>query len=336
MPAIARAGLPGVSITSHTIRQFMITDRRGNPVEEPADPAEHMGPFIGRGFGRLAAGCLEELFELARHWRPDIVIGGFFSFAAPLLATQLGVPHVRHTWDTGEPLIVDRYATEELTPELERMGLNAIPEADLWIDICPPSVRAPDAPPAQSMRYVPWNPQPGQLEPWMYTKGDRPRALVTAGTKVTRERYFDYLCDLTEKITALDVEVVVGAPQAVAAELSDRLGVHVGWLPNDVVVRTCDLAVNHGAGTVLVGMATAVPQLLIPNMPKLVAPSQRLADYGAAKMLLPGQDTAQAVAQAGKQLLTDPGYRERARALAAEMAAMPLPAEVLGVVEKLV
>ncbi|QUQ64451.1 glycosyltransferase [Kutzneria sp. CA-103260] len=337
MPAVAGAGLPGVSITSRTIRHFMVTDRLGDPVEEPTDPAEHLGPFVGRGFGRLAAACLDALFELAGHWRPDIVIGGFFSFAAPLLAARLGVPHVRHTWDTGEPLIVDHYAAAELAPELERLGLDGIPETDLWIEICPASVRAADTPQAaQPMRYVPWNPQPaGPLEPWMYTRCDRPRVLVTAGTKVSRERYFDYLCELAEKVKALGAEVVVGAPQAVAAEVSAKVGVWAGWLPNDVVVRTCDLVVNHGAGTVLVGMAAGVPQLLIPNMPKLVAPSQRLADFGAAKMLPRGEDTPAAVLRAGHELLAEPGYRERAREIATEMAAMPLPAEVLGVIEKL-
>jgi UDP:flavonoid glycosyltransferase YjiC (YdhE family) len=337
MPAVAGAGLPGVAITSRTIRHFMITDRLGDPVEEPIDPAEHLGPFVGRGFGRLAAGCLPALFDLARHWRPDIVVGGFFSFAAPLLAGRLGIPHVRHTWDTGEPLVVDRYAAAELAPELDRLGLNGIPETDLWIEICPASVRAPDTPlTAQPMRYVPWNPHPTDpLEPWMYSRCGRPRVLVTAGTKVTRERYFDYLCALTEKVKALDAEVIVGAPQAMSAELTAKLGVWAGWLPNDVVVRTCDLVVNHGAGTVLAGMAAGVPQLLIPNMPKLVAPSQRLADFGAAKMLLPGEDTAEAVLHAGHELLAESRYRQRAGAIATEMAAMPLPAEVLGVIEKL-
>lgn len=66
-----------------------------------------------------------------------------------------------------------------------------------------------------------------------------------------------------------------------------------------------------------------------------MAPSERLASYGAARMILPGDDTPDAVAGAADDLLTDPSYRERARSLAEEANAMPAPAEVIGLIEKL-
>ncbi|WBB81891.1 DUF1205 domain-containing protein [Micromonospora sp. WMMD882] len=334
MPAITGAGLPAVRLSATPIRRFITADRSGTPVPEPTDPDDHMR-WIGYGFGRLAAACLPPLLELCRDWRPDVVVGGFLNFAAPLLAARLGVPYVRHSWDTGEPPVVDVAAEQELAPELAELGLAGVPAADLWIDICPPSLRPTDAPAAQPMRYVPANLQ-RPLEPWMYRRAGARRVCVTAGTKVAPDNFYDYLVDLVGKLARLDAEVVVAAPSAVAGDLSERLGVRVGWLPLDVVARTCDLVVHHaGGGTALTAMACGVPQLLVPNMPKLLAPSRRLAEHGAALMLLPGQDTPEALTAASEELLTTSSYRERAADLAREIAGLPSPAEVLGLLEKL-
>ncbi|MYV49620.1 glycosyltransferase [Streptomyces sp. SID2888] len=335
MAAIAGAGLPGVCVSTVPIRHHITHDRSGAPVDKSDDPERQMRS-IGHAFGRMAALYQEPLLELARAWRPEVVVGGTLTFSAPVLASQLGVPHVRHAWDSGEPAVVDVAAELEMRPELEALGLDGIPASDLLIDVCPPSVRPDDAWDAASMRWIPCNLQP-PLEPWMYSRNEAPRVAVTAGTKTAPGYFFDYLVELVAKLKGLDAEILVSAPTAVASELREVTGMRVGWLPFDVVARTCDLLVHHaGGGTALTGMAYGVPQLLIPNMPKLVAPSERLAAYGAARMILPGDDTPDAVAGAASDLLTAPSYRERARSLAKEVAGMPLPAEVLDLVEKLV
>jgi glycosyltransferase len=170
----------------------------------------------------------------------------------------------------------------------------------------------------------------------MYIAGGGRRVAITAGTKTAPGYFFDYLAELVNKVKDLDAEILVCAPTPVADELSAATGVRVSWVPLDVLAPTCDLLIHHGGGgTALTGIACGVPQLLIPNMPKLVAPSARLARYGAATMILPGDDTPGAVFDAAADLLTAPSYRERARLLAQEVALMPAPAEVVGSVEKL-
>lgn len=100
----------------------------------------------------------------------------------------------------------------------------------------------------------------------MYTRGDRRRVCVTAGARVSRAQYLDYLRDLAAKVQPLDVELVIAAPQEVGPDLSAALGVHAGWLPLDVVIRTCDLIVHHGGGgTALTGMSGGVPQCTTAN-----------------------------------------------------------------------
>ncbi|MBV8933694.1 MAG: DUF1205 domain-containing protein [Kutzneria sp.] len=332
---IAGTGIPPISVTSSTMLEFFTRDRQGNELHWPSDPLEHM-LFLGKGFGRLAAASMDALLALAKDWRPDVVVGGTLSFGAALLARRLGVPYVRHTWDSGEPPEADLGAAEVLLPELTELGLNGLPDPDMLIELCPPSVRPADAPPAQLMRYVP-SPAQRQLEPWMYTRSERTRVCVTAGARVSREQYYEYLRELAVKVSQLDVEVVVAVAEEIGQALRAELdGVWAGWLPLDVVARTCDLMVHHaGGGTSLTGMSAGVPQLLQPNMPSSFGASQRLAEYGAALMLLPGEDNTDRIVSSCEELLSNPSYAARAKELAAEIKALPSVVEVLAAVEKL-
>ncbi|GHH20971.1 glycosyltransferase [Streptomyces rubradiris] len=335
IPVVVGAGLPGVAATPRSMRDFMFATRDGTRLDLPADTATRLR-FGGRGFGRLAAGSLPALRELSRAWRPDVVIGGTLSFAAGLLAAELGVPYVRHAWDMGEPAEMDQGAEEELAPELSRAALPGLPEPRLWVHICPPRMLAPDAAPGAVMRFVPTGRQ-RRLEPWMYTAADRPRICVTAGSRVGPEQDLDYLQGLVAEVAKLDAELVVAAPDEVAAALTaTRPDVRAGWLPLATVLRTCSALVHAGGGqTALTAMQAGVPQLVVPNMPKLVPHSRRLSGFGAAVTLLPGQDTPDAIAAACDALLTEPSYAERSAELAADIAALPGPAEVLDAVEEL-
>ncbi|MGH3621535.1 MAG: nucleotide disphospho-sugar-binding domain-containing protein [Sciscionella sp.] len=335
MPVVAASGLPAVPVTNLTIKHFITTDRSGNPVEFPANPVGEMF-FTGRWFGRMAAASLDALLALAGNWHPDLVVGGTMSYAAPILAAHLGVPFVRHAWDISDPTIMDQGANEELRPELAQAGLDELPEPDMWIDICPPSLRRQDAPVAQMMRWIPGNRQ-RQLEPWMYTRPERGRVCVTSGTRVSHERNFEFLCNLAETVSALDAEVVIAAQEDIAADLREELGdVRAGWLPLDVVAPTCDLIVHHAGGvTALTAMNAGVPQLLFPSDDaKAVVPSQRIADFGAAITLLRGEDSPDGIRKACQELLSNPSYGARARALADEITTLPTSAEVVGVLER--
>ncbi|MER5704793.1 nucleotide disphospho-sugar-binding domain-containing protein [Micromonospora sp. NPDC002296] len=333
VPVAAGVGLPAVPVTDGTMRDFMFASRDGAPLALPDDAGERLR-FGGHGFGRLAAASMPALTELARQWRPDVVVGGTLAFAAGLLARRLGVPYVRHAWDMGEPAEMDHGAADELTAELAGLGLADLPEPELWIHLCPPSVLAPDAPDGRLMRYVPAGGQ-RRLEPWMYTRPERPRVCLTAGSRAG-EQEVAALGGLVDELAAADVELVVAAPDQVAASLTaGRPGLRAGWLPLDTVLPTCDLLVHSGGGqTALTAMWAGVPQVLVPNMPKLIPHSRRLHASGAAVMLPLGEDAPRVVAVC-REVLTDPAYRRRSGGLAAEIAALPGPAEILPVVTDL-
>jgi glycosyltransferase len=340
MGVVASAGFPGIAVTDLPIRHFITTDRAGAPVTIPADPTAQ-AHFTGRWFGRLAAASMPVLTGLADAWRPDVVVGGTMCYAAPLLAAELKVPFVRQAWDAIDADGIHPGADEELQPELRRLGLDRLPAPDLFVDISPPSLRPAHTDPAVAMRWIPGNAQ-RRLEPWMYTRGTRPRILVTSGSRVTRapsyDQNYDFLRTLTARLRDRDAELIVAAPEDVADGIRAELGdVRAGWFPLDVVAPTCDLVVHHGGGvTSMTSLDAGVPQLIMPKGAVLVVPARRIADRGAAITLESGEDDADGVADACHALLTNPSYRAQAQALSREIRAMPPPSTVVGQIESLV
>nr|WP_042189335.1 nucleotide disphospho-sugar-binding domain-containing protein [Kibdelosporangium sp. MJ126-NF4]CEL18586.1 Glycosyltransferase [Kibdelosporangium sp. MJ126-NF4]CTQ98070.1 Glycosyltransferase [Kibdelosporangium sp. MJ126-NF4] len=327
LPDIAGIGLAPVRIsplTEQDVANFMAT--------VPQDPVEQ-AVAVGRIYAEIALDSQKALLELAEHWRPDIVVGGSMFYTAPLLAHQLGIPSVRLDWDRCESAMYAPGATEVLEPALPRFGLTAMPEPDLWVDICPPSLRAPDAPPVQLMRWSPVNPQV-PLEPWMYSKGDRPRVYITAGARLFSG---EHLRDMARAIGDLGVEVVIGAPERVAKDLrADLPDARIGWVPLDVLAPTCDVILHHGGGvTDMTAIRNGIPQVIV-NYDISHDAMLQLAEFGAAIMLKPGEDAPEKIAAACRETLTDPRYRERAGQLAAEVEALPSPAEIVDRMEKLV
>lgn len=330
-PAILGAGLPAFTMTPLSLEDLVSTDRAGNPTPMPADESD-LHEFSGRMFGRLAAESLAGLSDLTANWRPDLIIGGPHAYAAPLLAAELGVPSVRHTLNNnatdrvGAPPCVE----EPLQPELEKLGLDRVPDFGMCIDIFPPCVRPPGEEPMQPMQWTPVNSHQVPLEPWMFTRQRRRRVVVTAGSLTSSTHNFEFMRGLTKALAALDAELLVAAPTDAAELLRNEPGVdHAGWIPLDVVIPTCDLVVHHSVGlTALSALGAGVPQLTIPQEVHSFAGARRMAEGGAIS-LLPGEDTPDAVVDACHTLLTQPEHVERARSAAKENAAMPLPDEMV-------
>lgn len=295
----------------------------------PAVPTPHPGQTSAR---------LRALLRLAEDWPPDLIVGGL-SFAPGLVAARLGIPYVRQVWD-----IRPTRPEPALEPELKRLGLAAPPDPALLIDVCPPCLRPPYVPGAQPMRWIPRNRQ-RRIEPWMYTRPEgRPRVLVTSGTRslVLRGTPGGSLRRLVDELAALGAEVLIAAPDRAAEEFGAELGgVRIGWIPMDVVAPTCDLVVHHGgAATTMTVMNAAVPQLIVPESGYTQAIAQAVAGFGAGLAVSPqeadpGRDPAEVIAAGCREILADPEYAQRARALAKELTALPSPAEVVRTLEAL-
>lgn len=326
LPEIAGIGLAPVQtadISQQEIAEFM--------ANLPTDPEEE-AEAVGRLYGKVAVRGIDPLLEMARWWRPDIVLGGPTFYLAPLVAHCLGVPSVRQEWDRVYVPGYDRGAREILQPLLDKLDLDGVPSPDLWIDICPPGLRPPTEPARQMMRWLPINAQ-RPLQPWMYAKGGRPRVYITAGARLFNG---DALRDMALAAAHLDVEVVVGAPERVATQLRAELPeAHVGWIPLDVLAPTCDVIMHHGGGvTDMTALHAGVPQVIVNQ--DISAPAmQRLADYGAGEMLKGNEQGSAQISAACERVLANPEYTQRARTLSQEMAGLPPPAEIVNRMEQL-
>jgi glycosyltransferase len=316
MAAAQSVGLPAVCITSERMR-------------------------YGQD-GMTAAARIDALLELTRQWTPDLVVGGL-SHVPRVLAAALKVPYVRHIWHIAPMARRDRTAVAELEPQLERLGLAGLPDPDLFIDLCPPSLRPPGAPAGRAMRWVPRVSQ-RRVEPWMYTRPEgRRRVLITAGTRnLMLDTAGSSLRRLVDELTGAGAEVLIAALPEAAERYGAELGdVRIGWIPLDVVAPTCDLAVHHGGATTAMTLVNAgVPQLIVPDNGYGKAVAESLSGFGAAVLVdrhrpAAGQDPDEVIAAGCREILADSRYAERTRTLAAESTALPTPDEVLRDIEAL-
>ena len=111
-------------------------------------------------------------FTIVEHWAPDVVVHDVAEFAAPLVATRVGIPYVEHSYGPAIHNDVIRAAGEATAPFWISHGLAPHPLGGLYrylyLDVCPPSLQVRDAVtgPVQAIRTVESQPPATQLE-WL-------------------------------------------------------------------------------------------------------------------------------------------------------------------------
>ncbi len=109
--------------------------------------------------------------------------------------------------------------------------------------------------------------------------------------------------------------------------------VHVErWVPQGAVMGHAAAMVGHGgSGSTLAAMAAGLPLAVVPLFADQPENAQRVADLGAGLRL----DGVTRLAEAVETLLADPSYRERAGAVAAEIAEQEPVARAVGLFEEI-
>lgn len=338
--AVTEAGLPAATTEpALSFAQIMTVDRHGNPVPR-ATTMEGRFEAAGRAWGRLARRTLPATRRLVDRWQPDLVVAEPSEHAGPLAAAARGIPWAEHAWGITTTPQTRPFTVDEMADELADLRRDTLPDPDLTLQVSPPSLGGPDGLTGQPIRYVPYNGS-GVLPDWALEERDRPRICLTFGSVIPYFTYRDFVAMLREiaaALPALDAEVIVGVEDAFADRLDalpDRVR-SVGWQPLGLVLPTCDLLVHHGgSGSMLTALAAGVPQLVLPQSADQFLNASSLAGVGAGRMLMPDGAGIDAVISECQQLLSDVGYAEKARALGIEMATMPAPAEVVGVLAAL-
>jgi hypothetical protein len=279
--------------------------------------------FVGELFGHANRTLIDPLLQLAERERPDLIIYEPLSEAGAVVAGRLSIPSVLQEntlWPADELFRAVRKSSV--------LSGEGIPNPELTITVIPASMRDP-VPGAVPMRPVPYS-GGGAIPDWLRTPGDRPRVLVSRST-LEGPNDGDPGPAIIAAAAGVDAEFVLVRPAAVG-DLPPNVRT-VGRVPlNELLPHAAGFIHHSGAGSVLGGLAAGVPQLATVGAGDRRHNAEMLARRGAGLAV-----EAKAITAADlTRLLTDETLRTAAREVAAEIAAMPEPAEVVPELEKLV
>ena len=307
-------------------------------------PASQVRPFVFTElFVRVElAPRADDLFNVVEQWSPHVVVHDIAEFAAPLVATVIGLPYVEHGYGPAIQNDVVRAAGEATTPFWESHGLAPHPLGGLYrylyLDVCPPSLQSPGAVAGtvQGIRTVETQLSPTQL-PWLDGLADLPIVYITLGTVYNHDLgVFRALLDgLRDE--ALNLVVTVGKQNDPTVFGRQPPNVHVHqYIPQELLLPHCAAVVTHGgAGSTLGALAFGLPLLIVPQGADHFYNADRAVAAGAAVQLVPERLTADSARDAVRMLLRDDTFQAAAHRIKNEFDAMPDPQQAVETLEQL-
>lgn len=224
----------------------------------------------------------------------------------------------------------DRMSVREVGTPLGRFVLDWASAADALVQFTVSGFEYPRSDLPDSVRFVgPLAAGSVDVElPRWWADLDRARRIVhvTQGTIANSD--FDQLVIPTiEGLAESDVIVVVATGGRSLDSLPDNLPANVRvaeYLPYDLLLPRVDVMVSNGGyGGVQQALGHGVPLVVAGQTEDKVEVCARVGWSGAGINLKTNRPTAEQVADAVRRVSDSPSYRERARALAAEIAASP-------------
>lgn len=296
-------------------------------------PEEHMATAMkvfGDVIPRQTVIDLESVLEASK---PDLMVYEVANIGAAFAAKVAGVPAIAHGFGLygPRPPQMDAY----IPALLGELGLD-LPDAysfgDSYLDIAPPSLQPAEfkaAVPRIELRPVPWN-EPGELPAGVLGRdAGRPLVYLTLGTAFGTVGVLRKAIQGLSKLPA-DILVAAGPRVTVAdlGEVPDNVRLEA-WVAQADLLPHVDLVVHHGgSGTTLSALSAGKRQLFLPQGADQFTNAEVLTAAGAARRVLPPEQTADVVFEQARELLADDVAQERARLFAAEIAAMPSPDDV--------
>jgi len=348
----------GPDLLRRVAREGFATHAAGPTAMEGAiaamgDPAVTTAPegepwhFGGAMFGAIIAPAkLPALREAAEQFRPDLIVHPPVDLAAPLLATQLGLPSV--TYGFGRPMDnhhVNAFATR-VAPLWEQNGLDPDPSAGLYrcryLDPSPPILQGEPTgadPVRRPLRAELPGDSASPLPGWA-SANQRPLVYLSLGTVPffnQPDKFRLLLADLAEE--DIEIAVTVGQLNDPAALGEQPTNVHVErWLSLASLLPRCSAVVCHaGSGTTLAALVCGLPLVLVPQGADQFTNAAACEAAGVATVLRPHQLSSEAVRDAVRAVLTDGSPQAAAAHRAAkQIAAMPDAAQVAEDLQELV
>jgi UDP:flavonoid glycosyltransferase YjiC (YdhE family) len=335
---MVRFGLPATSVGTDVDAVGMVRGYVLGGDEAGQAPRTGKGPRALQMILAQAESMVDGLVELARSWRPDVVVFEPTALAGPVAAATVGVPAVRHLYGTDLMLRARAVLPGVLAPLASRHGATGVdPFGAATLDPTPPSLQLPADHPRIPMRYVPFN-GPGWTPP-LPERAGRARVCVTWGHTMAR---LDPGCFLAGDV----IRALSGAGVEVVAAVSDDQRPLLGAVPAGVrvladaplhqVLPDCDLVVAQGgAGTVLTALSSGLPMLLVPQLPDHAGHAGRVLAAGAGEVLTRDEAGPERIRAEVERLLADGPHRAAAQRLRDENSRQPLPAVVVAELERI-
>lgn len=343
-PRIERAGFAALP-AGLSLPEQLEEAARLFPEQHALPPGkERFCSFVPRMLaGAAAPARASELVPLVREWRPDVVVHDETELAAPVAAVAGGVPHADHSVGILRPLEMARLAGETLAPLCEEWGVSPGPFAGLfaylYLDVCPPGLQSSEIEQvdvAHPMHNVHIDTGDEELPAWIDDLPAVPTLYVSLGTIFNRSA--DVFTAILEGLREerLNVVVTIGTDNDPAALGPQPDHVHIErFIGQSALLPHCDIVINQGGTAILPILAHGLPLLVLPQGANQFHNAEACVAAGAARSLLPGEVTPQAVRAAVRALLDEPGYGARARQIAREIEEMPGPQHGVHLVERL-
>lgn len=286
------------------------------------------------------------LIELARTWRPDIIVHDDVNFGACIAAERLGLSYAAVQTVAFRPHLY-ALVRDELDERRREVGLPAdadgkMPFRHLFLSPFPRSYLNPDvALPAasRSVRPVPFDRSGSDALPdWVARLTGWPLVYLTLGT------VFNYRADIFSAFIdglrdePVELVVTIGRDQDPSQFGPQPANVHVErYVPQTLLFPHCALVVSHaGSGTIMAALTNALPMVLIPISADQPENAERCVALGIARVLPAADLTPEMACGAVTDVLGDPSYRQASIALRDEIDALPGPEFALELLEELV
>ena len=280
------------------------------------------------GVGHLFAAVNERMADgvlaLTEQERPQLVLHEGLMPAGALAAARCGAPSVLVDGLVYDGAALFRAVSQRLGALSRRSGLPSFPEPADVVTTVPPSLVGPR--PGRRMRHLPSGAS-GPVPHDLVRPAVRPTIVVTRST-VADPRRDRMMTTVVAAAEGADLDVVLVRPdREVTRRPLPRNVRTVDWLPfADVFPHVAGVVHHGGSGTVLTALAAGLPQLVVPGPGDRALHARLVAERGAGL----GLPLDRLATSSLERLVGDTALRAAAREVAAEIAAMPHPRELVG------
>lgn len=277
--------------------------------------------------------------DLAREWRPDLIVNEMFDLVGVFVAAGLPAPLATVSLGPATPPEFLDAIAANAAPRFVARGFEppaALPAGRWVLETCPDGLsaaRTPTKADRLTLRPEAHRDSTGAGETLPAPASGRPRVLITLGSHFADSKVLATLLDdLTGGSEPLDVEFLATIlPGADVAGMRHR-SEHVTVLPfqplSRLLVGVSAALIHGGAGTTLGCLAEGVPLVVWPQGADQPVQAAAVNEAGAGIGLPPGPASGQALREAVRRVVTDPGYAEAAGRIRRQIEAMSTPEQV--------